>query len=622
MCSLQSLNLQPILSTEGMRGLDAASKKFFANEATSEPSETDVIQSGYTLMQEAGLALFKFVQAKSLEPIAVFIGGGNNGGDGLVLAKHLLQAGIKSTVFNLANENKFKNEAKLALDDFLQAGGSLFDFKKNIEDPKQASLLLHDGFKLIVDCMLGNGAKGELRLEFASAVQAINKSGLPVIAADAPTGYDSSTHVCNEVCIHADETMLFGFPRLDAYAKEGGRAFGKVTVAPLKYPAELIPQFDEKVYLVTEDVIPQLLPTRDEWGDKRIQGSPLIIAGSKDMPGAAALCTEAALRSGAGLVTLAVPQVIAQVLQAKLSEPVFCSLEDYSNFNGNCSEIRDEKRKDCTDFNGNCVGESNDTEKRSENCDASLNENRGVLQQQHIPTLLKRAKHATAIAIGPGLSTNAGTVQTVLELLPQLNAPTVIDADALNAIATLNENTAKGATKDSSVDCAAIDCAATANCATNKDYASMDRAATDCATIRYLREIQAPAILTPHVREFARLFGALPKNSCDIPNFLKNIATSTNKVILLKGAPTYIASPDGNVYVIPVANSGMAKGGSGDVLTGIIVALLSQGLAPAKAASLGALLHQKAGRITREKMGAFSMLPSDVIRNLHKAFGC
>ena len=100
MRSLQSLNLQPILSTEGMRKLDAASKEFLAKETTSEPSEKDVIQSGYTLMQEAGLALFKFVQAKALAPIAIFIGGGNNGGDGLVLAKHLLQAGIQSTVFS------------------------------------------------------------------------------------------------------------------------------------------------------------------------------------------------------------------------------------------------------------------------------------------------------------------------------------------------------------------------------------------------------------------------------------------------------------------------------------------------------------------------------------------
>jgi NAD(P)H-hydrate epimerase len=251
-------------------------------------------------------------------------------------------------------------------------------------------------------------------------------------------------------------------------------------------------------------------------------------------------------------VTLAVPQAIAPILQTKLSEPVFCSLED--------------------------------------------NENRGVLKPQHIPTLLKRAKHATAIAIGPGLSANNETVQTVLELLPQLNAPTVIDADALNAIATLNE---KGAADS-----------ATINSAASKYNAA----------IQYLRDLQSPAILTPHVREFARLFGDLPNSSIAIPSRLKAIATSTNKVILLKGAPTYIASPDGKVYIIPVANSGMAKGGSGDVLTGIMVALLSQGLAATEAAVLGALMHQKAGRITREELGAFSMLPSDVIKNLHKAF--
>ena len=221
MRSLQSLNLQPVLSTESMRGLDAASKIFLAKKTTSEPSEKDIIQSGYTLMQEAGLALFKFVQCKIAEapvchytkPVAIFIGGGNNGGDGLVLAKHLLQAGIKSSVFSLAPESKFKNEAKLALDDFLQVGGSLVDSKAITEKAKQAPSFLHESFQLIVDCMLGNGAKGTLRPEFAETVRIINESGLPVIAADAPTGYDSSMHICNNICIHAKETMLFGFPR-------------------------------------------------------------------------------------------------------------------------------------------------------------------------------------------------------------------------------------------------------------------------------------------------------------------------------------------------------------------------------------------------------------------------
>ena len=546
MSSLKSLNLQPVISTESMRNIDDASKDFYAKQITSEPSKKDVIQSGYTLMLEAGLSLFNFVKTKALEPIAIFVGGGNNGGDGLVLAKLCIQAGIKSTVFSLAATDKFKNEAKLALEDFFKAGGSI----------EQCTFDNLDNFKLVVDCMLGNGAKGELRPEFATAVQAINSSGLPVIAADAPTGYDSAAHFSNDICIHAEETMLFGFPRLDAYAKEGGSTFGKTVIAQLNYPTEIVQKFDEKNYLVTEDAIPQLLPKRDEWGDKRNQGSAFIIAGSKDMPGAAALCTEAALRSGAGLVTLATTEAITPIIQAKLSEPVFCSLSDFG--------------KDTV--------------------------HRGTLRQENISTLLDRAKHASAIAIGPGLSTNFGTVRAVLELLPQFKVPTVIDADALNAIAMLD---------DAEPRCGMV---------------FHDEKSTIQAVTEYLHNLQTPAILTPHVREFARLFGELSKSSFDIPNRLREIAVSTNKVILLKGAPTYIASPDGNVYIIPVANSGMAKGGSGDVLTGIIVALLSQGLATTEAAVLGALLHQKAGRITREELGAFSMLPSDIIKNLHKAF--
>jgi NAD(P)H-hydrate epimerase len=551
MRSLQSLNLQPVLSTEGMRGLDAASKTFLAQKATNAPSEKDIIQSGFSLMQEAGLALFKFVQAKALAPIAIFIGGGNNGGDGLVLAMHLLNSGIKSVVFSLASESKFRNEAKLALDDFIQAGGALIDFKAITEKDKQAPLFLRENFQLVVDCMLGNGAKGELRPEYAAITQAINESKVPVIAADAPTGYDSSMHICNNIRIQANETMLFGFPRLEAYIKESGHAFGKAIVAPLKYPAEIVQQFDEKNYLATEEAIPQLLPTRDEWGDKRVQGNPLIIAGSKNMPGAAALCTEAALRSGAGLVTLATTDAITPIIQTKLSEPVFCGLESGIDKSG---------------------------DKNNEYC--------GTLQPEHIETILRKTKYASAIAIGPGISSNAGTNQAVLELLPQFKVSTVIDADALNAIASLNDN--------------APTC--------------------DAAAIEYLRNLQATAVLTPHVREFARLFGDLPDSGYAIPSRLRSIAQSTDKVILLKGAPTYIATPDGHVYIIPTANSGMAKGGSGDVLSGIIVALLSQGLAAPEAAVLGALLHQKAGRITREELGAFSMLPSDIIKNLHKAF--
>ena len=595
--------LKPILSTEGMRALDKAAKEALAGDATA-------IEAGYDLMKQAGAALFKKVveilnrnvagrwdvyrgadDAPSSEPayngagdaprsVAVFVGGGNNGGDGLVLAKLLIEAGIPCTVYSLAAADKFQNEAKMALEDFSQAGGRLTIYSPAAESLSsvgtapvsrslsQASECLSRAetapisrclswaprfadFDLIVDCMLGNGAHGELRELYAAAVRDIGDAGVPVVAADAPTGYDSQAHGRREPCIHALETLMFGFPRLDAYTREGGPVFGNATVAPLCYPEEIVRQFDEKVYLAEESLIPQMLPERDDWGDKRKQGCAMIIAGSGDMPGAAALCTQAALRSGAGLVTLASPDAIMPVLQAKLSEPVFCNLQDMA-------------------------GQDGDT----------VDDRATALSPAHIPQILEKASHNQALAIGPGIGSAECTRDAVIEILPQLSCPLVIDADALNAIATLNRTSASPASGAAS----------------------------------FLHSIASAAVLTPHRREFERLFGALPTNDIDIPNLLRDIARHTKKVILLKGAPTFVASPDGRVFIIPAHNSGLAKGGSGDVLTGIITALLAQGLPTCEAAVLGALLHQKAGRIARTKMGAFSMLPSDVIGALPQAF--
>ncbi len=568
--------LMPVLSMEGMRALDKAAKEEMAKAAGDGISAVD---AGYELMKQAGAALFqKVVEVLNRDAVcrgtgnademraeiaprsvAVFVGGGNNGGDGLVLAKLLIEAGIPCMVYSLAAADKFQNEAKMALEDFTQAGGRLTMYSPGGTAPASGSLSQAGtapaprfaGFDLIVDCMLGNGAHGELRELYAAAVRDIAASKVPVVAADAPTGYDSQEHVRREPCIHALETLLFGFPRLDAYTREGGPAFGEASVAPLGYPAGIVEQFNENTFLATESLIPQILPERDDWGDKRKQGCAMIVAGSGDMPGAAALCTQAALRSGAGLVTLASPEAVMPVLQAKLSEPVFVNLQDIA---GQDADSTDDRAT--------------------------------ALSPAHIPQILEKAKHNQALAIGPGLGSAECTCDAVIEILPQFNCPLVIDADALNAIATLNKTSASPTSGAAS----------------------------------YLHSIETAAILTPHRREFERLFGALPTNDIDIPKRLRDIARNTKKVILLKGAPTFVAVPDGRVFIVPAHNSGLAKGGSGDVLTGIITALLAQGLPTCEAAVLGALLHQKAGHTARTKMGAFSMLPSDVIDTLPQAF--
>lgn len=544
--------LPPVLSTDAMRALDAATKEEMARDAGDGSTAVD---AGYRLMKQAGAALYRHVvdilgnmddapgQGAPRKAVAVFVGGGNNGGDGLVLAKLLIEAGIPCSVYSLAAAEKFKNEAKLALDDFALAGGRLAAYAP-------AGTGAH--FSLVVDCMLGNGASGELRELYAAAVRDIGDWNVPVVAADAPTGYDSHEHVRRDPCARACETVLFGFPRLDAYVREGGKVFGRAMVAPLAYPDSLVSKFDEKIYLATESLISQLLPERNEWGDKREQGCAMIVAGSGNMPGAAVLCTRAALRSGAGLVTLASPDSIMPVLQTKLSEPVFCNLQDMS-------------------------GQDAD----------SVDDRAMALAPAHIPQILEKAKHCQALAIGPGLSGAECTRDAVLELLPKNSCPLVIDADALNAIASLNKTVAS----------------------------------TTSGAASFLRGIAVPAILTPHRREFERLFGSLPASDIEIPAMLREISRFTAKVIVLKGAPTFIAIPDGRVYVVPACNSGLAKGGSGDVLTGIVVALLSQGLAAPEAAVLGVLLHQKAGHAARDKKGVFSMLPSDLIQSLPQAFG-
>ena len=516
-----------MLTVEGIRSLD-------------EQTKAGDTEKGYALMRNAGKALFETAldmlkSDKGTIPqncsAVLFIGSGNNGGDGLVCGEFLIQAGIPCNLYSLGAPEKFKGEAALAYRDFQKEGGRLI----LVDSPEKAARLKSlDRYQLVIDCMLGTGGKGELREPYASIVQLINESKVPVLSADVPTGFTTAGGR-EQHAVHATQTLMFGAPRLEAFTTQGLPYFGKTRVARLPYSENLLKELSQGVHLMTEGDILNLLPHRDECGEKRDQGCTLIIAGTKDMPGAAALCTKAALRSGAGLVTLAAPSSVMPVLQAKMSEPVFVSLE------GTATPV------------GLMAGSS--------------------FEQQHVEKLLDYSGHVQSVAIGPGLGQRQETRTAVRNFVTRCSVPMVIDADGLNSL-----------------------------------------------TASDLKQIDAPAILTPHRREFARLFGELPQETAALPEFLAGKAKDFGKTILLKNSPILVATPEGEIFAVPAANSGMAKGGSGDVLTGIIVALLAQGCTPADAAVLGALLHQKAGLIARQKLGAFSMLPSDVIESLPQAF--
>jgi len=494
-----------ILSTAEMRELDRAEKE-------------NSIEKGYALMQAAGKAIFEklcsLLEKGKLKKgeVFVFVGSGNNGGDGLVLAKLLLEKNIRVKVYCVKNPEDLKNEAALAYKDFKEIGGvcSLYSNEEKIN---------FNNASIIVDALLGLGALGELKENYKKLVAVLSKSNMPVLAIDCPT-----------IPLKATYTLVLGFCRNEMFEKESLKYYGGWEIAPLPYSQKNIEKFTKNIFGIREKEIGLLLPIRNEWGDKRDQGTGLLISGSLGMIGASALCAKAALRSGIGLLSMAMPKSLYPVYATKLDEPVMLPYEDFQ---------------------------------------------KGCLQIQNVNELESYLKHQKALAIGPGLSCKKDVVEFVQHFIPKVSIPMVLDADALNAFSGKSE---------------------------------------------LLKNLNASAIITPHIREWERLFGKMPEQAETKRKRLQEIAQTYHLTIILKGPISYVALQNGDVYRIGLPNSGMAKGGSGDVLTGILLALLASGLSVEKTALLGTWIHYKAGCLAKEKWGVYSMLPSDVVEFLPQVF--
>src|SRR5574344_1381684 len=418
------------------------------------------LKKGYALMEEAGEALFEKIQSfrfnhqsEAHKPVLIFTGGGNNGGDGFVAARLLRKNKIPYSVYGLVDPKDIKNEALLAYRDFIKAGGEfslIIDVTKFVIEPSSGCL--------VVDALLGVGATGILRPRFAKLVETLNNLNLPILAVDSPT-----------IPLRANETLLFGFPRCEAFELETASYYGSISLAPLSYKKSLTQKISSSDYWIPESNYRQLFPCRNEFLDKRAQGTGLPIAGSLGMTGAPSLAALAALRSGIGLLSMAVPSSILQTLSIKLNEPVFYALEDYQQ---------------------------------------------GSFLKEHLDFIKALFKYQKAVCIGPGLSQKPEVKQVVTQLLPTFTSPVILAADALNAL-------------DGNPD--------------------------------LLLSLNVDAILTPHVREWERLFGALPSKMEDVIKVVKEKASQYKVTLVLKGVPTCIASPKGEVYLVGKANSGLAK---------------------------------------------------------------
>ena len=473
--------------------------------------------SGITLMEAASRRLFDAAVSRALGTVAVFCGGGNNGGDGFGAAWLLAESGIPVRVFFIGDENKMTADSAEMRRRFTSCGGMVEPF-----DPENSDIISYTlKSSVIIDALFGIGFSSAPRGSSRDAIELINSSSAFVIAADIPSGVDADTGLIYGEAVRADLTITFNAAKPGHFVLPGALNCGELRVADIGIPEEIMRSARYNVFAVTEDDI--ALPKRRADAHKGDFGRDLIIAGSVGYTGAPCLASRAAVRSGAGLVTLCVPEKIYPIIASKCAEEM--------------------PTPAASDENGLFA----------------------VGAKQKVLSLLEKAD---ACLMGPGLGRSAAVTEMVNAVIRASKVPLVIDADGINAVA---------------------------------------------GNIDILDEASCPIILTPHDGEFLRLGGDVSEGRVQAA---RDFAKKHRCTLVLKGRGTVSAFPDGEAYINTTGNPGMAKGGSGDVLAGMIVSLLGQALPLKDAVTAAVYLHGKAGDMCRDALGEYFMTPSDITDGL------
>jgi len=488
------------------------------------------IDTGYSYMRTAGecvfLAALSMLEEMGVkqgdENIAVICGKGNNGGDGYVAARLLHEVGFHVECFSLCDTESLSGEALLAFKDFALCKVDV----RVLNDSEKLPNFVK--YTLIIDAMLGTGIKGAPHGLCAAVIESVNDSAFQVLSIDTPSGLDCDSAASGWPCIKADCTVSAGFPKIGQFFYPNRANVGKLEVTDLGYPQDVVDKESNNIFLPDEDSIVNYLPPRKENGSKIDHGLALLLCGSRGMCGAAALASAAALRCGCGMVHLAVPESLVDVLSAKVTEPVLHPVTE--TFAGTASV-------------------------------AALHE------------VLSLSQRMNALCIGSGLSRDPQTALLVREIISKTDKPCVLDADGLNAfVSHLSE----------------------------------------------LKKHTGELVLTPHAGEYKRLFGDLPDEPSARIDALRKHAAELNVNILLKGSPSIAVNPKGTAFILPYGNSSLAKAGTGDVLSGIIVSLIAQGCPCFEAAILGAYLHGESGRLAGAELTEYSVLAGDLMRYIPK----
>lgn len=472
----------------------------------------------------------------------VLAGKGNNGGDGIVAARHLIERGAEAEILFAEPPDRLTGDAALQRDAAARLG-----VPAAVYAPGAVDWRMYDG---VIDALLGTGTKGAPREPYASLIREANASGLPIVAADIPSGLDADTGAVYEPCIRAVRTVALAFMKRGLALYPGAEYAGAVVTAPIGIPARLADERGIRVFRLDEAAVRSRLgvdPALPRRADthKGTYGSVLVAAGSPRMAGAGLLCVRAALRAGCGLATWALPASLAPALLGRVPEAMLAPLPDGGR--GGWSGVAPEA------LAGELAGAG----------EPALVLGPGLGRFAGDSGWLRRIWDAAAGCAGPEGGGRA--------------VPLVLDADALNMLADAD------------------------------DFASWPK-----------RPADMPAVLTPHPGEMARLIrSSTAAVQRDRIGTARDYAVKHGVVLVLKGAATVTALPDGTVYVNTTGNAGMATGGSGDVLAGIIGSLLAQGLPAGTAAAFGVWLHGAAGdRAAAARPSPASLLAGDIIEYL------
>ncbi len=485
---------------------------------------------GIVLMENAGRgateAILRRFPNLPLKRVAIIAGRGNNGGDAFVIARQLINRKTRVNIFLLAGKKTIGGDAKTNLDILTKGGIEVMELATLGEfEAIRDDLISHD---LFIEGILGTGIDSEVKGYYGEVISTLNATGKPIVAIDIPSGLDATCGKPLGICIKAAFTPTFGLPKVGQLIHPGVGFVGELEVIDIGIPMDLIEGEDIRSHLIQYEYVQGLLAaSRSPDTHKGDYGHLLVLSGAVGKTGAATMACSAAMRIGAGLVTLGIPRSLNEIMEVKLTETMTMPLPE--------------------------------TESRTIGLDA-------------FHEIVEKSQGMQALIMGPGISTVNETGQLVRKLVKALSIPMVIDADALTALSFEPE---------------------------------------------ILKDIESPMILTPHPGEMARLTGLSSKAiQEDRVEISRNFASEYGVYLVLKGSRTIIAQPNGNIHINPSGNPGMASGGTGDILTGMIGGLVCQGFPPSSAAIAATYIHGLAGDLVANEKGEMALIATDILEKI------